>query len=512
MLLLIITATLLSLWFFRANFKDGTLWMLATYLGVGLLLWNDYQAVSTMNDALPRIVRDFILLGMVGFVQSLAVAKRISIVTAIVILFCLFAGAYFLNEMTAGDSAPSSNADAVTTSISPSGNQLASDGELLVQINHQSGLAALKKLAADNQWEISPAFQPQSPGITELDDFYTVDIEGDIATAEAILTGAKGIIYHEPNEMITLGPLDLNAIPGEAEPANNMSIDDPFTNMQWAMRVLNMDDYYRTLSDLRPKKLAKIAILDTGVDAQHEDLKDNYISIEGKYDNDPVGHGTHCAGIAAGTTNNSIGIASLAGNGAQPFVEVTSIKVLNAAGMGTQKSIVAGIIEAADEGADVISLSLGGASNGSRQRAYSQAVKYAHDNGAIVVAAAGNSNMDAYNYSPANADGIITVTALDEYLMRAPFSNKVNRLQRGIAAPGVAIYSTTPNSTYNTYSGTSMACPFVAGLLGVMKSLDPDMQAAEAYSILQRTGKDVPDGAATGRVVQPAAAVSATIR
>jgi thermitase len=179
---------------------------------------------------------------------------------------------------------------------------------------------------------------------------------------------------------------------------------------------------------------------------------------------------------------------------------------------GPKKTIIAGIIEAVDEGMDVISLSLGGPSNQSRQRAYSQAVKYAHDHGAIVVAAAGNSNRDAANYSPANADGMITVAALDDKLLRAPFSNRVDRVKQGIAAPGVGIFSTTPNNTYKSFSGTSMACPFVAGLLGVMRSLEPDLTAAQAYAILHATGEDGPETRVTGRIVQPADALDAVLR
>jgi thermitase len=275
---------------------------------------------------------------------------------------------------------------------------------------------------------------------------------------------------------------------------------------------MNMNAYYALLSKQTPKKQAKIAILDTGVDGNHEDLKDNYFSVEEKYDNDPMGHGTHCAGIAAGVTNNGIGIGSLAGSGSQPFVEVTSIKVLNAGGMGTQKTIIAGIIEAADEGADVISLSLGGQSNASRQKAYSQAVKYATSQGAIVVSAAGNSNRDAKDYSPANATGMITVAAIDENLNRAVFSNTVNNVKQGIAAPGVAIYSTTPDNNYKVFSGTSMAAPFVAGLLGVMRSVNPNLSAADAYKILRKTGVDSGDTKMTGKVVQPEAALKAALQ
>ena len=503
-MLLLATAVLLSLWFFRQNFKDGTLWMLATYVGVGLMLWTNYEAVTADHQqALPKIVRDFMLLGMVGFVQSLAVAKRINIATAVVIIFTLFAGAYFLQEMLEED-----GQQVMLTQDAATPNTLASDAELLVEVANPAGARALERLAATNNWTLQPAFSPNDPNSTDLDDYYTLDVT-NVPAAEQLLAATKGVEYFEPNEEIQLSPFEKQQVNADEMGSESLTINDPFADQQWSMRVLNMNDYYRALENVSPVRKAKIAILDTGVDGQHEDITDNYFSIETKYDNDPMGHGTHCAGIAAGVTNNAIGIGSLAGNNDEAYVQITSVKVLNAAGMGTQKSIIAGIIEATDEGADVISLSLGGPSNGSRQKAYSAAVKYAHDHGAIVVAAAGNSNMDAYDYAPANATGMITVAALDEYLQRAPFSNKVDRLQRGIAAPGVAIYSTTPNSTYKAYSGTSMACPFVAGLLGVMKSINPDLSAAEAYNIINGTGRDIQDGTATGRVVQPAEAIRA---
>ncbi len=441
---------------------------------------------------------------MVGFVQSLAVAKRISIWTAIIMIFFLFAGAHYLNEVIVKQKDDATSGTTEHQLLSP----LANDAELLVQVDGPDGENTLRQLASQRGWTVQRAFTPKDASTTDLDDYFTLDVE-DVADAETILGNTAGVEYFEPNEQIQVAPIVSGMDERDPSTNNLLGIDDPFTDQQWSMRVLNMHEYYAELATSTPRKVAKIAILDTGVDARHEDLGDNYFSVDRRYDNDPMGHGTHCAGIAAGTTNNGIGIGSLAGSGNQPFVRITSIKVLNAAGMGTQKSIIAGIIEATDEGVDVISLSLGGASNGSRQKAYSKAVEYARKHGAIVIAAAGNSNMDAYNYAPANATGIITVAALDEYLQRASFSNKVNRLKRGIAAPGVAIYSTTPNGTYKSYSGTSMACPFVAGLLGVMKSIDPELQADRAYDLLHATGKDVIDGVATGRVVQPADAIRA---
>jgi len=505
--MIILVALLLTLWFWRSNLKDASLWMVATYLGAGFLLWNDYNSVSVASEALPRIVRDFLLLGMVGFVQSLAVNKRMPIWLAVVLTLGIFAAAHFLKFEAPGES----NGFVPLTETVEETPRLDADGEYLVEVK-EGEMSTFRADAFQRGWSVVPAFSPADKDATFLDNYFVVNVaDKSVANAADELQRIASVAYFEPNEIIEVEPL-INGNDGAQKRNPSLSINDPDTDQQWAMEVLNMEAYYRLLAKQTPVKKAKIAILDTGVDGRHEDIKDNYFSIDGKYDNDPMGHGTHCAGIAAGVTNNGIGIGSLAGSGNKPFVEVTSVKVLSAGGMGTQKSIIAGILEAADKGADVISLSLGGPSNGSRQKAYSSAVKYAQGQGAIVVAAAGNSNRDAKDYSPANATGMITVAAIDSELKRAVFSNTVNNLKYGIAAPGVGIFSTTPDNNYATYSGTSMACPFVAGLLGVMRSVNPDLSAKDAYKVLKGTGKVLPDGKLTGRVVQPEAALKAVLR
>ncbi|MEZ4984300.1 MAG: S8 family serine peptidase [Saprospiraceae bacterium] len=93
------------------------------------------------------------------------------------------------------------------------------------------------------------------------------------------------------------------------------------------------------------------------------------------------------------------------------------------------------------------------------QRAYSQAVQYANDKGAIVVVSAGNSNRDAATYTPVNATGVIGVSAIDFEGQRADFSNRVGRIDMAVAAPGVGIFSTKPNNNYAAHNGTSMAAP-----------------------------------------------------
>jgi thermitase len=248
-------------------------------------------------------------------------------------------------------------------------------------------------------------------------------------------------------------------------------------------------------------KKAKLFILDTGVDAKHEDLVGNYLSHKSKYDTDVQSHGTHCAGIAGAMSNNNTGVASMSLN--NQLFTISAIKVLNDMGMGTQKKIVDGIIEAAENGADVISLSLGGRSTDKRQRVYEETVAYANQLGAIVVVAAGNSSMNAKGYSPANTNGVIAVAAIDENLQIAQFSNTVEDLRMGIAAPGVNILSTIPNNGYKAFNGTSMATPYVAGLVAIMKSLNPELNTEEVYELLNMNGQFGAQSSKSGNLIDP---------
>ena len=176
-------------------------------------------------------------------------------------------------------------------------------------------------------------------------------------------------------------------------------------------------------------------------------------------------------------------------------------------GGGSQRGIIAGMIEAADNGADVISMSLGGRTNEKSVKAYTDAVKYCNKKGAIVVVAAGNSNINAKLFAPANTPGVITVAAVDEDLKKASFSNTTDDIEMAVSAPGVKIHATLPNNKYGALSGTSMATPFVAGLVGIMKSINPDLTTKEAFEILNDSGQATKDVTQIGRLIQPKKAI-----
>lgn len=211
-----------------------------------------------------------------------------------------------------------------------------------------------------------------------------------------------------------------------------------------------------------------VAVLDTGVDYNHEDLDDKTILGYNFVNNnnnpmDGNGHGTHVAGTAAAETNNGLGIAGVA-----PDTSILAVQVLDSSGSGSLANIVDGIIYAADYGAEVINLSLG--CNCDTQ-AMEDAVDYAWDSGSVVVAAAGNSSTST-TFEPASYDNAIAVGAVDENNNIASFSNYGNWVD--VTAPGVEIAGTYPSNRYVYLSGTSMASPHVAGLAALLASQGKD--------------------------------------
>jgi thermitase len=108
---------------------------------------------------------------------------------------------------------------------------------------------------------------------------------------------------------------------------------------------------------------------------------------------------------------------------------------------------------------------------------------------------------------PASCKGVITVSAVDDKLQRAVFSNDVSEIEFKVSAPGVNILSTTPSNEYQFLSGTSMATPYVSGLVGILKAYQPGLKTEEVFQILNSTGIDTKDTPTTGKFIQPLAAL-----
>lgn len=205
----------------------------------------------------------------------------------------------------------------------------------------------------------------------------------------------------------------------------------------------------------------KLAILDTGIDFNHLDLKDNIAKansfVPGENSiNDSHGHGTHCSGIAAGN-KNGIGII-----GTAPDVALYPGKVLNSNGQGSFDWITNAVRWAIKENVDVISMSLGTFADLPQDLV--NALKDAHNNNIFVIVAAGNEGPYGPNTlsSFARLDFTISVGAVDQEKGLAGFSSIGEQLD--YVAPGVGVYSCFPNNSYAKLSGTSMATPYVAGL------------------------------------------------
>lgn len=194
-------------------------------------------------------------------------------------------------------------------------------------------------------------------------------------------------------------------------------------------------------------------------------------------------HGTHCAGIVGAATDNSLGIASI-GFG----LKIIPVKCNNDATPGPSlPAAYDGVIYAISVLPDVISLSWGGAGSSTTNQTL---MDLAYANDIVVVAAAGNSNVVTPMY-PASYNHVISVAATDQSDVRASFSNFGPTID--IAAPGVGILSTLAgsNADYGNLSGTSMACPLVAGLCGLMKSYNPAKTVDQIDSCLQATADNI---------------------
>lgn len=238
-------------------------------------------------------------------------------------------------------------------------------------------------------------------------------------------------------------------------------------------------------------KGVKVAIVDTGI-VRHDDLLiaggASFVAYTGSYEDDN-GHGTHVAGIV-GARNNGIGTVGIA-----PESSIYAVKSLDQNGSGYLSDIIAGIDWSIQNNMDIINLSLGTTSHSATLQ---QVVDKAYGQNILVVAAAGNNGAadgsgDTVNY-PARYSSVIAVAATDSADKRASFSATGSTLE--VAAPGVSVLSTYLNNQYGRMSGTSMAAPYTAGNLALLKQADSTLTAAELRLKLQQ---DVIDLGAGGK-------------
>jgi subtilisin family serine protease len=299
--------------------------------------------------------------------------------------------------------------------------------------------------------------------------------------------------------------------------------NDPEWSKQWNLKRIQLPEAWNVVTGTPD---VVIAVLDTGVQLEHEDLASQvwtnpgeisgndldddgngkvddvhgwhffhrweggaYIPDEDANVRDDNGHGTHVSGIATAAANNGVGIAGIAWG-----ARIMPVKVLNEFGDGFLSDTAAGLIYAADNGARIINLSLGTLASSTT---LIEAVDYARQHGALVIAATGNDGLPMLRY-PAAYDPVLAVAATDENDQWATFSNYGPQVD--LAAPGTNIYSTwcrqdlylksCSGDYYFAKSGTSMAAPHVSGIAALIWSLRPELSSSQVISRLLETADD----------------------
>lgn len=228
-----------------------------------------------------------------------------------------------------------------------------------------------------------------------------------------------------------------------------------------------------------------VAVVDTGVRATHPDLAGKVLAGYDfvANDNDPTdenGHGTAVAGTIAPASNNLLGVAGVAW--ANPILPV---RVLDAAGSGSYSAISNGITYAADHGAKIINLSLGGTSSSTTLQ---NAVNYAWNKKCVIIAAAGN-NGNNVSFYPAACNNVVAVSATDTSDVRPTWSNYGTYVD--VCAPGVDILTLYGADQYAAWSGTSFSSPVTAGVVALMASVNPALTNAQLVDLLLNNSDDI---------------------
>ncbi|MEU9155313.1 type VII secretion-associated serine protease mycosin [Streptomyces sp. NPDC048417] len=300
---------------------------------------------------------------------------------------------------------------------------------------------------------------------------------------------------------------------------------DGIRAQQWGLSALHLDEAWGTTKG----KGVTVAVLDTGVEADHPDLVGNVLTAK-----DMIGfgakpgertwarHGTAMAGIIAGHghgTGNDDGVMGVA-----PEAKILPVRVILEDGDSARgkarstrgNALAEGIRWAADHGADVINLSLGDDSDSAHpEPSEDEAIQYALKKDVVVVASAGNGGDKGDHISyPAAYPGVIAATAVDKFGTRAAFSTR--RWYATVSAPGVDIVIADPDHKYYEGWGTSAASAFVSGAVALLKAAHPGLTPAQIKKLLEDTARDAPSGGRDDSrgfgMIDPAAAIKDAAR
>lgn len=332
--------------------------------------------------------------------------------------------------------------------------------------------------------------------MSNLRRFSLLQFSRDKYTAKTLIAQIKAdadVEYVEPNYIMRTFSLP----------------NDPHYKYQWNMQQLRIPDAW----DITMGSTAvTVAVVDSGVAYNLDDLSSTHFDLQNDYDfvendndaYDANGHGTHCAGTIAQSTNNGIGTVGIA-----PGVTILPVRVMGATGVGDLLTVSQGVVWAADHGADIITLSLGGGQATTTMR---DALRYAYNKGVTIFAATGNTGKGTVAYPAAYDDYVIAVGATRYDKQKASYSTYGSSLdivapggdttvdQNGDGQPdgilqqtiaGRIFFRTDYTPTYQFFQGTSMACPHAAGVAALLKSYNPDATPAEIRAAMQNTAEDL---------------------
>lgn len=445
---------------------------------------------------------------------------KITITVLIIVCFLVFLTVYFflfINPRTASRSLPPHAKNRVIVRFKESAEKNLKKEEIIsgadvgissvTALNQKEEVKEIKKVvpseSGDNQ------VKGESTAGDELDRVYTIEFNNDKDLSSIIkeYSADPNIDYAEPDlEMTT--QLDPNDPYYSSKGSWGQSYDD-----LWGIKKIDSNVAWEVTTG---SNSVVVAVIDTGIDYNHPDLAANvwvnsdevpnngidddhngYIDDYRGYDfynedPDPFddhAHGTHCSGTIAGVGNNNLGVVGVNWN-----AKIMAVKFLSSGGSGYISDAVSATYYAVNNGAKVLSNSWGGSGRSSTMQT---AIDYAYSHNVVFVAAAGNSNTDAYNFTPAGLNHVMTIAATDYQDNKASFSSYGDVVE--FAAPGVDVLSlkssggscTTVGNNYCRMSGTSMATPHAAGLAALVLSTDINLTPDQVQTMMQNGANDL---------------------
>ena len=357
-------------------------------------------------------------------------------------------------------------------------------------------------------------------GHSVVDQYFLVRVPDDVETSELadIVMQIDGVEIATPDYAVTLFDVERRNLPLDLSTEGNspqVNPNDPLYEYQWAFNdnFIAKLHFEQAWAITRGNSDVIIAVLDTGLDGTHPDVNGKNTGTGYDYFDDdfgiqdPHGHGTVVAGIAAASTNNSLGVAGACWNCRVMPIRVCD--VTNDPDDCPYSIVIEGIYHAVEHGAKVINMSLGGPTTGLGALIWQDAIDYAHAQGVTMVAIAGNENNDLTtpnSFYPAQANYVIAVGATNESDQRCDENYDTCVWSGGsghgsdldIMAPGDNIRTTDlmgsdgyASNDYTTVGGTSVSAPFVSGLAGLILSVNPNLSPDDVEQKIKEHAVDL---------------------